>query len=85
MPQKKSPATDDAAWARAFRDALAAGRAPTGEGWILGRDLQKQLGVGHVKFYRAMRAMRAAGTVEVFDGHRHSDGKWRRAVWYRLL
>jgi hypothetical protein len=37
------------------------------------------------KFYRCIKLMREGGTVEMFDGHQHSDGKWRRAVWYRLL
>jgi hypothetical protein len=85
MPQKKSPATDDAAWARAFRDVMAPGRGPVGEGWILSSDLKKKLGFGHMKFHLAIRAMRDAGTVEFFSGHRHLDGKWRRAVWYRLI
>jgi hypothetical protein len=38
-----------------------------------------------VKFHLAIRAMRDAGTAEFFSGHRHIDGKWVRAGWYRLI
>ena len=84
MPRKASTSTDDAAWARAFRDAMAPGRGPVGEGWILSSDLKKKLGFGHMKFHLAIRAMRDAGTAEFFAGQRHVDGKWVRAAWYRL-
>jgi hypothetical protein len=85
MPRKASPGTDDAAWARAFRDVLAAGRAPTGDGWILADELRRRMKVSASKFYRCIKLMRDDGTVEMFDGHQHSEGKWRRAVWYRLI